>query len=397
MDMSSDITSDRTVTHDRKRREDDEDKALVLIHETTEWISSLLGERKDDGTPEGRRVMSPATEASLRLLLEKYTKAAEADPETRERLTRDIALETIRKEVTRRLQADEKYQEATTKLESMMKDAWYLRYGDYHATNLAALREEARDMVKKAKSAAAAAKLRSDKEAKKFGKKTAPKGHGSDGSSAPAPPSLTDEEKTLRHFVSTRWIELDKLLNFEEEQAKRAGGGLSVSTPLSDLLHNLVCLVNNTTYEDTRASMKLYAERNEVAHTDINELARTRQWLKLADRIAEDLAAPETEKLITEEQRAATKAAIWYKIGLYFEIFDLDEESFTVSAMKAWPLDDKGKAVRTSVRPAPTPRVEPMDIEEEGSVGSVDTVVHRLIEDIKAEAETEVAAGISFS
>ncbi|KAK0656942.1 hypothetical protein B0T16DRAFT_452451 [Cercophora newfieldiana] len=117
--------------------------------------------------------------------------------------------------------------------------------------------------------------------------------------------------------------------------------------------------------------MKLYAERNEVTHTDINELARTKQWLKLADRIAEDLAALETEKLLTDEQRAATKSAIWYKIGLHFEIFVLDEESFTVSAMKAWPLDDKGKAVRTSVRPAPTPRVEPMDSEEEGSAGTL--------------------------
>ncbi|KAK3360888.1 hypothetical protein B0T24DRAFT_692934 [Lasiosphaeria ovina] len=210
-----------------------------------------------------------------------------------------------------------------------MKDAWYLRYGDYHATNLAALLEEARDMVKKAKSAAAAAKIRSDKEVEEFGKKTAPKGHGGDSSSAPAPPPLTDEEKTLRHFVSTKWIELDKLLNFEDEQAKRAAGsGLSVSTPLSDLLHNLICLINDTTYKDTRASMKLYAERNEVAHADMNELARTKQWLKLADRIAEHLAALETEKSITEEQRAATKAATWYKIGVHFEIFDLDEESF---------------------------------------------------------------------
>jgi len=72
-------------------------------------------------------------------------------------------------------------------------------------------------MVKKAKSAAAAAKIRSDKEAKKFGKKTAPKGYGGDSSSAPAPPPLTDEEKMLRHFVSVKWIELDKLLNFKEE------------------------------------------------------------------------------------------------------------------------------------------------------------------------------------
>ncbi|KAK3363825.1 hypothetical protein B0T25DRAFT_627841 [Lasiosphaeria hispida] len=400
MDMSSDITSNHTATLGRKRREDDGDKALVLIHETTEWISGLLGERKDDGTSEGRRVMSPATEASLRLLLEKYTKAAEADPATRERLTRDIALETIRKEVARRLQVDEKYLEARTKLESLMKDAWYLRYSDYHATNLAALRGEARDMVKKAKLAAAAAKMRSDKEAKEFGKKTAPKGHGGDSSSTPAPPPLTDEEKALHHFVSTRWIELDKLFDLEEQRAKRAKrnpSDPSVSTPLSDLLLSLVCIVSNTAYKGTRASMKLYAARNEVAHTHIDELARTKQWLKLADRIVEDLYALETEKLITKEQRAATKAAIWYKIGLHFEVFDLDEDYFTVSAMKAWPLDDKGKALRTSVRPASTWRVEPVDLDEEGSVGSVDTVVHHLVVDIEAEAETEAAAGTSSS
>ena len=70
---------------------------------------------------------------------------------------------------------------------------------------------------------------------------------------------------------------------------------------MSDLHHNLVCLVNNTTYEDIRASMKLYAERNKVAHADINELARTKQWLKLADRIAKDLATLETEKFVNEE------------------------------------------------------------------------------------------------
>jgi hypothetical protein len=70
-------------------------QAFVLIHKTIKWISGLFGERKDEGTREGRRVMSPATEATLRLLLKEYRKAAEADPVTRERLTQDITLETI--------------------------------------------------------------------------------------------------------------------------------------------------------------------------------------------------------------------------------------------------------------------------------------------------------------
>jgi len=57
--------------------------------------------------------------------------------------------------------------------------------------------------------------------------------------------------------------------------------------------------------------------------------------------LAEGLAPLERERTITDEQREATRAAIWYKIGLHFETFVLDEHSLTVAEMKAWPLYDK--------------------------------------------------------
>jgi acyl-homoserine lactone acylase PvdQ len=126
--------------------------------------------------PNGSAVYSGKEKTKGRV---RATEAAEADLVTRERLTQYITLEMIRKEVMRKLQADEKDLEARTMLESMLKDAWCLQYGDYHATNLAALREETRDMVKKAKLAAAAEKMRSNKKARRIREKDSSQGQGS--------------------------------------------------------------------------------------------------------------------------------------------------------------------------------------------------------------------------
>jgi len=63
---------------------------------------------------------------------------------------------------------DEKYYEARVKLEKLLNDAWYLRYGDYHVTHLQASREEARSILKKERSPAAAVTKEANPEAKKF-------------------------------------------------------------------------------------------------------------------------------------------------------------------------------------------------------------------------------------
>jgi len=78
------------------------------------------------GTPEGKKVMSPATEESLRLLLQKYNSATDADPAVRAQRTRDIAINSIRQEMIRRLEMDEKYYEARVKLEELPKEVLYL-------------------------------------------------------------------------------------------------------------------------------------------------------------------------------------------------------------------------------------------------------------------------------
>ncbi|KAK3361636.1 hypothetical protein B0T24DRAFT_599342 [Lasiosphaeria ovina] len=167
---------------------------------------------------------------------------------------------------------------------------------------------------------------------------------------------------------------------------------------------------------DMSSSMKLDAERNEVAHADMNELARSNQWLKLAVyhgpvyKAKMDIEEVEPVVDIEEEGSVGSGDTVVHRLI----------EMMSRLSLSASPLDDKGKAVQTSVRPAPTPRAEPvmdikeegsvrtsvrpaptpraepvMDIKEEGSVGSVDTVVHGLTELMSLEFDVANSASPS--
>ncbi|KAI5863954.1 hypothetical protein GGS23DRAFT_620856 [Durotheca rogersii] len=119
---------------------------------------------------------------------------------------------------------------------------------------------------------------------------------------------------------------------------------------MSDLVRKLIALVPGTTYSATRRCMKLYATRNDTAHGHIGELARTRKFLALAVKLKEDLAALQCERNITEEERAATKAAIWYNVDLYFEELEYDELTCQITLYVPWPQESAGKFIRTAKR-----------------------------------------------
>jgi len=339
-----------TATTTRKRREGDEDDILCLIHETSEWLDGLLKPKKD-GAAGGRRVMSPATEQSIRLLIQQYSKAAGADAETRMRISQEIALGTIRREVSRRLEADERYLGVRLKLEKLMEKVSYIKYGDYYATSLHALRDETHLILKRARSAAAAAKIASDKEAKKFGKTTKKAGESSTAATKVVL-GVGPERQALHQFVSTKWSELDVAMELEEKSAA-AAGVLPVSTPLSDLLHKIVLLIPGTTYAQARDCMKMYAQRNKHAHINIGDLAKKKLWGTLGDQILRDLADLERQTTMTDKQKDATKQAIWYNIGLHFKVFVPQQDMAHLAKMLPWPEDKNGKPIRMGGRPTP--------------------------------------------
>ncbi|KAK3357962.1 hypothetical protein B0T25DRAFT_174797 [Lasiosphaeria hispida] len=343
----------------RKRRVDD-DETMETIEATTKWLSDLLKERKPDGTPEGRRVMSPATAESVQKLLDLFQDAAAADPKDRITMTQSLSLQTIRQVIDSRLKADEKYAPALAKMIQFESDAWHLRYGDYHAKKLAALRVEARSIAQKAEGSAARAVAATNRAAKKYGKTTP-------SSKATPPPAFPTaaEEVALQQFVSVSFVEINDILTAEDELAKLPSL-LPPTRPMTDLVHKLVTLIPSLTYPKVRTSISLYAHQNNVAHEHIGELARTKMFSVLVDKLRMDLKDLRFEGSITDCEREATLAAIWYNIGLYFEVFKYDEETCQVLEYKPWPQDAGGGFQRGATRPCPLDKYGSMEMSTGG-------------------------------
>lgn len=71
----------------------------------------------------------PAHPVSYRALLKIYKEAAATPKENTIFIMQEETLTALRDEVTRRLEADAKYADLRLKLESLERDAWYIRYG----------------------------------------------------------------------------------------------------------------------------------------------------------------------------------------------------------------------------------------------------------------------------
>ena len=342
----------------RKRRVASD--AADPIAATATWLDDLLKQK----TADGRRVMSPLTEQSVRLLLAKLQDAARAPEEARVELTQAASLAEIREHITRRLETDEKYAAARWKLEQLEKDTWYIRYGEYHATSLKALRNKAREIADDTRKAAAAARIAANREAKKFGKTK--KANGGIFANAPTP-TATPEEEAIKTFISKPWIEVDSILDEEEKNNAKHPPSRRPPTPMLDLVRELVSQIPMMTTMEARESMKIYALRNDIVHSHAGELARTGRLVKLATKFSEDLTALVCERSITEMERDATRASIMYNVGLFFEEFNYDEDiQAVVGDIKSWPQDDKGRFIRPKKRALlPTYEDEGAEVEDD--------------------------------
>jgi hypothetical protein len=206
-----------------------------------------------------------------------------------------------------------------------------------------------------------------NKAAKKHGKTAK-------GGSAPVPPptTKTPKEAALWQFVTRRWTDIDHILDLEEAAAQKR---LEADTLMSDLVRKLITLVPGILYSDIRGCMKIYSTRNDVSHSHIGELARTGMLTDLTNKLRVDLAALNYERTITEEERVATQASIWYNIGLYFEEFDYNEVTNQVTRYAPWPQDPDGRFVRSGKRPAPRVTAATEESDDENQTEDEDTVI----------------------
>lgn len=185
------------------------------ISQTTQWLRELIEKNKN-----GQRVMSPLTEKKARQIVASLEGIGEdldtADTPAVQALRGTLS--GLKAEMTRRIDTDSKFAECREKLEKLSKDGFFLRYGDYFANAVGDLRKMA---------------LEVSKEAKKIQKKeTTQKGEEST-----RPDSEND---AMKIFLTQSWINIDKILTFEENQLQSSTTKLP--TPMTTLIENLAVL-----------------------------------------------------------------------------------------------------------------------------------------------------------
>ncbi|KAI1402512.1 hypothetical protein F4819DRAFT_275525 [Hypoxylon fuscum] len=253
------------------------------ISQTTQWLRELIEKNKN-----GQRVMSPLTEKKARQIVASLEGIGEdldtADTPAVQALRGTLS--GLKAEMTRRIDTDSKFAECREKLEKLSKDGFFLRYGDYFANAVGDLRKMA---------------LEVSKEAKKIQKKeTTQKGEEST-----RPDSEND---AMKIFLTQSWINIDKILTFEENQLQSSTTKLP--TPMTTLIENLAVLAKIPVYTSIRTAITMYAQRNDLVHRHLAEMAKAGNYYGLATRIIEDLRALVVQKYITPEEKETIRLAI---------------------------------------------------------------------------------------
>lgn len=295
---------------------------------TTDWLAGLLRQQ----TSTGKRVMSPPTEANVRAMLAKCERARSA--ETAEDTLAGTSLDIMRREINRRLELDAKYATAREKLERVEQEAWFIRYGDYHAAALSSLKGEARATAKKWRLKQKRQAIKAAVDAAALRPITGPSiGPSTGPTSLPPAPPLTLEELMLETFITEPFVEVDRMLTEEEEAARDREEGEAVATPMTDLIKKLVRqMPPQVMYRHIRGSVAIYSRRNQLAHGQCARMADDGQFLDLATKLNKDLNDVHLRPTISEAERSATTAAIWSMINQFFERFERNSDTGDLKA-----------------------------------------------------------------
>ncbi|KAK0709859.1 hypothetical protein B0T26DRAFT_755004 [Lasiosphaeria miniovina] len=380
------------------------------IAETADWIRELL---------ESKRVVSPKTRTNLQYFLDKIENIDNLSPQDQSAIMQKHMLQMWRAETDRRLDSEAKYAGIIDKFRAMNEDAWYLRYGDYFAMAINPLKGHATSVRKASQNRAAKVAQQQKWEAaraeaqSKWGHKK-PQGKASTSSpspattpsfvpstpagpasptapgnpTSPATPTTTPkramsaaailkatQEAAIEFFLTENWMAINERLQAEDPMPRPPKTiGLAdlfgpepleskptMPTPLADLVEKLTGMMSPyQTYENVRKNISLYAQRNDIAHRHLGELARQSRYMELANLITTDLKALYYKTAIDEETRSAAQAAIFATARHFFHTFVWDDDSMNVADL-AFRTIKKTVPAASGTAPAPA--------EQDGFVG----------------------------
>ncbi|KAI0835749.1 hypothetical protein F5Y06DRAFT_275284 [Hypoxylon sp. FL0890] len=287
--------------------------------ETTQWLRELIEENKY-----GQRVMSPLTEERARQIIE-YLEGIGEDLDTADTPAIHAVQSTLSRlkaEMSHRIKTDSKYAECRAKLEKLSKDGFFLRFGDYFTNAVGDLRKMTVEVSKEAKKTQEKARWQKEEE-------------------LTYPDSETD---AMKSFLTQTWIQIDKILTLEEEQL--ASSVTKPPTPMTNLIESLAGLDKMPDYKGIRTAITMYAQRDDLAHQHLADIAKAGNYYALATRLRDDLRALVLQKHITPDEKETTRLAIFNMADRYFKEFKFDEYTYELLDYRPRRVGKDGKPIR---------------------------------------------------
>ncbi|KAI2466002.1 hypothetical protein F4781DRAFT_445523 [Annulohypoxylon bovei var. microspora] len=308
--------------------------------------------------------MSPEIETRTKQLMAVYKSDFTGVKEKEAKVT-STSIEMLKHEMTRRLAADEKYAQAKERLERLNVDMFYIQYGDYFSQTCNFLRQK---LIKETKAAKGRLKRQIRKEKKEAGRENVEDGPSqvsqpgprdetdentaTDSGLSPLSPSQEDEERAeaVKTFVSDRWPNIDYTLSSEEKAlsgwSSKGWNGPPPMTPMIDILKSLTKDKSFVTYAQARVSISNYSTRNQFTHSHIAIMMKENSTINAAVRVQEDLRNLPDMTCVDRETIAATEAAIFATVGMFFKEFKYDKSTGSVYSAVPWPKTKEGRFLR---------------------------------------------------
>ncbi|KAK3936641.1 hypothetical protein QBC46DRAFT_418584 [Diplogelasinospora grovesii] len=262
-----------------------------------------------------QRIISPLTEHRLRTLL------SWCDMKTPDPKWVESVLDTVTRELERRLDQDDELALARAKLNKFQVQAFLIRYADYTAGYLNKLRKQLKGNSRFMTSEDATV----------------------------AEPTGPGEGSAREFFLSATACEIDDRLEAEEQAVKYHR---ETPTPLLDFFRKLCVFNMDADFDRVRLSISQYARRNRIAHRNFEELAKEGKWEELAEILTEDLCELKHASTVCEPLVEPLRKNIHDMAAKYFSAYEWNKAE-TKRSLAAWVPRPIEEIFPASSAPAP--------------------------------------------
>ncbi|KAM7214318.1 hypothetical protein V8F06_010303 [Rhypophila decipiens] len=225
------------------------------------------------------------------------------------------------------------------KLEAMVKEAWYLRYGEYFSRAANELPERATTLHRDAVEAA--------EEVERWAMFAGGPDPNTIRQAAEASPE--DEDAAMKTFLEAPWELIHNIIQIEHDRrdTPRAADVPAPATPMLDLVEKLSDMTAGFNYTTVYASIEFYVTYDDDALSPMDKFSWTADLCGISSKMVKDYTDLILETCITSREREDARKCIRVCMGRYFETFRIRGKQ---ARCAPWPVAMNANGEWTCVR-----------------------------------------------